>query len=126
MGLLEDLSEVLAEKDTLRAEVERLALQNERLQKLLCKCPDCFYGRRCKDAEAAYRSLTETPIGEGPTSRPCCVEAYNRGFTMGQANPQQTLIEKRADPSPTCDHALRLGKPGGLGVCHKCGDVYSL
>lgn len=84
-------------------------------------CPDIGEPRdNLTRIKIALDGFIKKPVGEGPTSRPCCVEAYNRGFEMGSANPR-TVIEKRIEDGSKCPACGR----GVTGVDPLCDQHYA-
>lgn len=88
---------------------------------------DCPHVR---EARRVFDAVVEKPKGE---EWAICGWCSGNGMDYGNAakcpkclGAGGKAIEKRVDPSPKCDHDHRPVKGGGLGVCQKCGDVYSL
>lgn len=77
----ENLQKYEAAAEYLRAEAKKIPLGAGDVQKGFSST----YNALVFCAEALERASADKRVGEGPTDRPCCVEAYSRGFEIGKA-----------------------------------------
>lgn len=89
-ALIASAPDLLAERDRLLLQVGEMRTALEQIATLAIELSDCDGIPGCPAGtmqRTARRVLqqTEKRVGSGPTDRPCCVEAYSRGFEMGKA-----------------------------------------